>query len=75
MISNSPIKPQLPRADAKLRLSKPSEAKDVANPFGKSYAQTLRAGLELRPPVIFRRRFGGRLAEYQQYPTRKRTKK
>jgi len=65
----------LSKANAKLKLSKPSEAKDVANPFGKSYAQTLRTRFKLLSLVIIYSRLSRRPAEYQQNPPCKRTKK
>jgi hypothetical protein len=53
----------------------PSKPKDLTNPFGKSYPQTLRAGLELHSIQIVCRGLGRGPAEYCQQAGRKQAEK
>jgi len=53
----------------------PSKPKDLTNPFGKSYPQTLRAGFELHSIQIVCGGLGRGLAEYCQQSSRKQAEK
>jgi len=53
----------------------PSKPKDLTNPFGKSYPQTLRAGFEIHSIQILCGWLGRGLAEYCQQASRKQAEK